>query len=234
MDIGKLIARRDFPRLAAICAVVATLMLGAASASAQGGAQRMYKCVDANGKVYYTQLPPQECQFRKTEELNREGMVIRENAAPPTPEQRAKMEAEREANKKRLQEQAIKDKEQQRLNDALLNTYSSEKDIDDARTRALKENEAAIKETEKRIEAAKKRQQELDKEKQFYSKPPLPAKLEQSIQNVEIEIKTQQDSLEKRRKQVDNINAKYDEDKKRYIELTRNKPKPAASADAKK
>jgi hypothetical protein len=221
MDTDKLTERRHLHRRAAMCALATTLLLGAASAWAQsaGGAQRLYKCVDSNGKVYYTQLPPQECQFRKTEELNKEGMVVKQNAAPPTPEERAKMEAEREANKKRLAEEAAKAKEQKRLDDRLLNTYTSEKDIDDARERSLKENEVALKETEKRLDAALKTRKDLDKEKDFYANKPLPARLEQSMQNNEAEIKYQQDSLELRRKQVITINAKYDDDKRRYLEI---------------
>jgi len=129
------------------------------------------------------------------------------------------MEAEREANKQRMAEEAAKAKEQKRLDDRLLNTYSSEKDIDDARERSLKENEAALKETEKRLDAAVKRQKALDKEKEFYAGKPLPAKLEQSMQDVEAEIKYQQESLELRRKQVTTINAKYDDDKRRYLEI---------------
>ena len=35
--------------------------------------QRMYKCVDARGKVYYTQVPPRECLGRECDGPPREG-----------------------------------------------------------------------------------------------------------------------------------------------------------------
>src|SRR3989440_8114322 len=51
---------------------------------------------------------------------------------------------------------------------ALLNTYSSEKDIEEARARALAETQTAIADTERRIEGAQKRHKELEAEKEFY------------------------------------------------------------------
>src|SRR6266508_2069436 len=40
-------------------------LLGLAPAAAQ---ERMYKCIDARGRVYYTQVPPPECLRRDTQE----------------------------------------------------------------------------------------------------------------------------------------------------------------------
>ncbi len=188
-------------------------LLAAAPAAAQ---QRMYKCVDAKGKVYYTQLPPRECLGRETQELSGSARVIKRIEPPPTAAERAKLEAQREAENKRKQEADLKAKEQERLNTALLSTYSSEKDIEEARARALRDNEAAMRETQRRIDAALKRQKELGAENA--AKAP---KLAQDIQDNELELRTQRTSLESRKKQIDAINAKYDEDKRRYIELTR-------------
>lgn len=197
-------------------AFVCLMVLLAAPAAAQ---QRMYKCVDARGRTYYTQVPPRECLGRDTQELNKSGTVIRSTPReiPLTAEQKAAREAEQ---KKKLEAEE-KAKEERRKDSALLNTYPSEKDIDYARAAALKEAEAAIKETEKRIAAAQKRRKELDSEKEFYTKKPMPVKLRQDIANIEIEIKNQQELLEAKKKEIGSINAKYDEDKRRYIELTR-------------
>ena len=202
-----------------ISAWVCLTVLAATPAAAQQAPQRMYKCVDAKGKTYYTQMPPPECLGRETQELNKSGSVIRRNPreVPLTAEQKEAREAER---KKRLDAEE-KAKEERRKNSALLNTYSSERDIDYARAGALKEAEAAIMETEKRIADAQKRQKELDSEKEFYTKKPMPVKLRQDIANIEIEIKNQQDLLEAKKREIGVINAKYDEDKRRYVELTR-------------
>jgi pseudouridine-5'-phosphate glycosidase len=107
----------------------------------------------------------------------------------------------------------------------LLATYPSERDIEDARSRALKEAEAAIAETEKRVANAQKRKKELESEREFFVKKPLPAKLKQEISNNEIDIKNQTALLDAKKKEISAINAKYDDEKRRYAELT---SKPAA------
>jgi hypothetical protein len=191
-------------------------VLALAPAAAQ---ERMYKCVDARGKVYYTQVPPPECLGRDTQELNKSGTLIRKNPAAISPAQ----EQAREAERKKKTEDEERSKEERRKNLALLNTYSSEKDIEDARTRALTEAQGAIEDTERVIAGAKKRHQELETEKEFYVKKPMPFKLKQEITNNEIEIRNQTSLLDAKRKEISTINAKYDEDKRRYVELTSGK-----------
>jgi len=196
------------------CAVIAPALAQQPSAP-----QRMYKCVDARGKVYYTQVPPRECLGRDTQELNKSGTVIRKTERAPTS---AEIQA-REAERKKKAEENEKSREERRKNTALLNTYSSEKDIEDARVRALKEAQTAIEDTEKHIAGAQMRQKQLESEKEFYVKKPMPAKLKQEISNNEIEIKSQTALLEVKKKEISVINTKYDEDKRRYVELTATK-----------
>src|SRR5260221_536511 len=76
-------------------------VLAVAPAAAQ---ERMYKCIDAKGKTYYTQVPPPECLGRDTQELNKSGSLIRKNPAviPLTPAQEQAREAER---KKKIEEE---------------------------------------------------------------------------------------------------------------------------------
>ena len=178
--------------------------------------QRMYKCVDAKGKVYYTQVPPRECLGRETQELDKSGMVVKRNERAATP---AEIQA-REAERKKKLDQDEKSREERRKNLALLNTYSSEKDIEDARKRALQEAQEAIAATEKTIAGAEKRQKELEAEKEFYVKKPMPLKLKQEISNTDLEIKNQNALLDAKKREIVGINAKYDEDKRRYVELT--------------
>ena len=178
--------------------------------------QRMYKCIDARGKTYYTQIPPRECLGRDSQELNKSGMVVKRTEKGPTP---AEVQAS-EAEKKKKADAAEKTKEERRKELALLNTYSSEKDIEDQRSRAIKEAQDQITATEKSIAGAQKRQKELEAEKEFYTKKPMPAKLKQEIANVDTEIKNQNALLEAKKAEIDKINAKYDDDKKRYVALT--------------
>lgn len=202
-------------------AILATIVaLAAEPASAQQG---VYKCKDSKGKTYYTQTPPAECLGKEMDELSKQGTVVKKREAALTPEQIAA----REAEEKRRKEEEERAKEEKRKNQALLNTYSSEKDIEDGRQRALKQAAEATKEIEKRIEEAQKRAQKLAAEKEFYVKKPMPKKLQDDIKNNEIDLKGQQDTLAAKKKELGEINAKYDEDKRRYLELTGAKPKAA-------
>ena len=213
--------------------ILATLVaLAATPALAQ---QRMYKCKDSKGKTYYTQTPPAECLGKEMDELSKQGTVVKKREAALTPEQIAA----RDAEEKRKKEEEMAAKEEKRKNQALLNTYASEKDIEDGRARALKQAEEATKEIEKRIADEQKRAKALASEKEFYVKKPMPKKLQDDIKNNEIELKGQQDALTAKKKDLSEINAKYDEDKRRYLELTSGgKPKtlatPAAPASQKK
>ncbi|MFH1044708.1 MAG: DUF4124 domain-containing protein [Pseudomonadota bacterium] len=198
------------------------LALAAAPAAAE---QRLYKCKDSKGKTYYTQTPPAECLGKEMDELSGQGTVVKKREAALTPEQLAA----REAEEKRKKEEEALAKEEKRKNQALLNTYSNEKDIEDGRQRALKQAEQATKEIEKRIEEAQKRAKNLAAEKEFYAKKPMPKKLQDDIKNNELDLKGQQDTLAAKKKELGEINAKYDEDKRRYLELTGATPKAAAS-----
>jgi len=157
------------------------------------------------------------------DELSKQGRVVKKREAALTPEQIAA----REAEEKRKKEEEERAKEEKRKNQALLNTYSSEKDIEDGRQRALRQAAEATKEIEKRIEEAQKRAQKLAAEKEFYAKKPMPKKLQDDIKNNEIDLKGQQDAIAAKKKELGDINAKYDEDKRRYLELTGAKPKAA-------
>jgi hypothetical protein len=114
---------------------------------------------------------PPACLGQPVEQLNVQGMVIKRFDAQASADERAKKAAEEEERHKR---EAIS-KEEGRRNRALLATYTNEKDIDQARVRALKDNEGAVKDIEKRIGGLKTRLVELKKELDFYSgknKPP--------------------------------------------------------------
>jgi len=203
-------------------------------------AQATYRCVGSDGKKYYGSTIPPACQGQPIEQLSPAGTVVRR--IDPAGDEKMRVLKEAEAVKKREQDAIAK--EESRRNRALLATYTSEKDIDDARMRALAENEKAVKEVEQRIGGIRKRQAGYSKEMEFYhdgapkpaadkkdkataSAPPAkgapkpPPKLLEDIRSAETDLKAQENLLEMKKKDVEAINAKYDEDKKRFIALTK-------------
>ncbi len=204
------------PKAQALIAA-ALFMLAAAPASA------LYKCKDEKGKTYYTDRPPAACMGKAMEELDKQGTVVKKREAMLTPEQ----QAAREADEKRKKEEEAQAREEKRKNQALLNTYSSEKDVEDGRQRALAQAEQAAKEIQKRIDEGQDRAKKLAAEKEFYAKKPMPKKLQDDIKNNDMDLKVQQGALAAKQKELDEINAKYDADKRRYLELTVAAPKAA-------
>ena len=188
------------------------------------------RCVGKDGKKYFGQTVPQPCIGQAVEYLDPSGNVVKRVAAPLTSEQRAAREEEERKNA----EAAALAKDEARRNRALLETYTSEKDIDFARQRALKDNEAVVKEIEARVAQIEKRREALKSEMEFYqgrNKPP--AKLAEDVRNNEIDLSSQRGLLNAKKKDVDSINAKYDDDKKRYIELSKGGSVPAETASKK-
>ena len=210
--------------VAALAAGIALLPL-AAQAQQSLPSQSSFRCVGTDGKKYYGSTIPPQCLGQPVEQLNNQGMVIKRIDAAASSADREKKAAEEEERKKR---EAIS-KEEGRRNRALLATYTSEKDIDAARARALKENQGAVADIEKRIGGLKTRLAEQKKELDFYTgKNKPPAKLSQDIQSTEFDIQTQEQLLAAKKKEVEQINARYDDDKKRYSELTKSGGAPSA------
>ena len=195
----------------------ALLAAGLALAPFAADAQS-YRCTGKDGKKYYGQSVPPQCLGMPVEQLNSQGMVTKRIDAAASAAEREKKVADEEERKKR---EAIT-KEEGRRSRALLATYTSAKEIDNARARALEENHLAVIDVQNKITLMQKRKADLTKELDFYqgkNKPPV--KLGQDIKNAEIDIAAQEGLLAAKKKEVDTINTKYDEDKKRYLELTK-------------
>lgn len=205
------------PQLAVIAAAAA-LMLAPLAAQAQPKGERYtYRCTGTDGKKYYGSTIPPACLGQPIDQLNARGMRVKR--IDPEGDEKARLE--KEAEEKRMADEAADKREAMRRNRALLATYTSVKDIDSARRRALADNQKAVKDAEGRIDMLKKRRAAYDKELEFYkegAKPP--SKLAEDIRATEVDIEATQGLLESKQKEAVNINAKYDEDKRRYQELT--------------
>lgn len=192
--------------------VIAVLMLAPLAAQAQ-----TFRCVSKDGKKHYGQTIPRPCIGLPVEELNSQGRVVRRIDPEGAEKERIAKEAEEAKNREALAAQ----REAARRNRALLATYTSAQDIEDARKRALADNQKAVQDVETRIAQIRKRQSAYEQELQSYKgKGQPPARLTDDIGNAQVDLKYQEELLATKKKEVDQINAKYDSDKKRYVELT--------------
>ncbi len=189
-------------------------LFGLLSASAH--AQNLYCCQDAaSGRRNCGDTLPRECKGLAYKILDRAGNVVREVGPPLTAEQKAALQAEEE--QKREREAALR--EQRRKDAALLETYSSVKDIDISLARAETELIKAMDLAEERIKAAWEKRKKLESEAEFYKKRTLPPEIARGLRDSDDEIKTYSSILKSKKADLESIRAKYAADKKRYLEI---------------
>jgi hypothetical protein len=185
---------------------------------------RSYRCVTKGGRKYYGSTIPPQCTGELVEALSAQGTLLFRIEPPLTPEQRAakqaeeKQTAEAEAAKREARKQT---EVQARRDRALLQTYTDEEDIERVRQRALASNRQAAQQVEARVAQLKQRQEQLAKEAEKYKDPSqMPRKFEQDVKAVAYDLSLQEQLLESRKREAAEINARYDEEKRKYRELT--------------
>jgi len=194
----------------AFSALAVALLLSAGAAHAQ-----MYRWVDGNGRVHYSDTPPVTFQKSGGAELSKQGNVIRRTQS----ETERQAEAERRAEQKRIE---VEQGKQAQLDRALTQTYTTEAEIDLARDRALEHHKLAIRGAEIRGKAVdanlaelKARIANIEKAGRPVS-PNLKEQLDQAIR----------ESLDLKRTILNNeeamvqVGEKYAADKARFRELT--------------
>ena len=174
-----------------------------------------YCCADANGKQACGDILPQECYGRAYREMGDGGRILRQVEAPLTAEQRARRATEEE----RRQAEEVARKEQQRKDQALLDTYGSERDIEAMRQRIREDVLKSIGSAESRIDAIRQQRKKLESEAEFYRKKPLPGDIRKGLRDADFEINAQLAIIEAKKKELDLVDARYEEDRRRYLQL---------------
>lgn len=198
--------------------LISALLFAASAALAQSAfAQtRIYCCDDATGRKVCGDFLPAACQGRAHEERDNRGFVSKSVEAPLTAEQQAR----RDAEQAKKEDEKKKAAEERRRTLALLATYSSEKDINSARDRALAEVDKNMKQSQQRLDEANKKKTKLDADKEFYKGKALPDQVKSQIRDNEKEIAAQKAAVEAKTKEMEEVRARFAEEKKRYLELT--------------
>ncbi len=202
-------------RYKSLAALIATFTLGL-SFSFPANA-KLYKWVDDNGTTHYGETVPPEYADKDREELNKAGRVVNTREVM-TPERR--LAKEQEDAKKREADLAA---QQQKLHDkTLLNTYSSVQEIDLSRQRSLQQVDARINFLNSSIDSAKSRIDSLQKEADNYTNRnrPIPNSLGDDLQEAQERLTKLQQDLDKPVAAKAELNARFDADTARYMELT--------------
>ena len=194
-------------------------------------AGRIYTCKDTSGKTITSDRPLPECQGREGRVLSKTGTTVQTIEAPLTDEQKAAREAEEEKKK----ETAVVRAEQLRRDKALLGTYQNLDDLESKRQRALLQVEREMRESEKRMSLLEKTEQENKQEQEFYKRKQMPGELKRRVDENEGALRAEKLLLASKKDEIVQVNQKFDDDKRRFTELTvgPGKGKPAATAETK-
>lgn len=172
---------------------------------------KLYKWVDENGTTHYGETIPPEYAGRDTKKLEK-GRVVDRNETFDTGKQKTE-KGEVAPDKATV--------EAQRRDNALLNSYSSEKEIDLARDRNLMQVEARINSYTILLKSAQATLDELHKESNALSQKgrKIPQSLTDDIAEAEARVAKLQKDLDTSQKESDSVKARYEADKQRYREL---------------
>jgi hypothetical protein len=197
---------------ARICAVIGAALMGLASGPLWAPT---YKWVDDKGIVHYGDKIPPEYAGKANKEIGKSGVTLKENEGQLTPEQRAA----READQKKKDEEKKRALEVTRRNKALLTTYNNEQEIDRAKEKALQQAEDTIRGIQQKIIDTQQRQLQLQKEVDSYKGKKVPTDLTRSIDEADTDLRTNQQLVVAKRKELDAIRSKFDDEKRVFIEL---------------
>jgi hypothetical protein len=198
-----------------LCLLLAALFAPAAGAT--------YKCTDDKGVTHIGDTPPAGCATVVMYEVSASGTVLRKIDPTPTPEQ-LKLRMEEQERKKEADRAAG---DQKRKDMALLSSFSAEREFDVARDRNIEPIQGRIRSAKERIQAVVKRQAEIEEEMEFYkagtsktakTREP-PHSLVMELERSRAEKVVLEKSLVAHDKEIEELKAKFDSDKKRWVAL---------------
>jgi len=183
-------------------------------------AGKLYKWVDEKGVTHYSESMPAEQKDRSSTELDGRGRVLKQNAAAPNPEQiRAR---EEEKLRRKAEERELE--QQRRRDNALLNTYTTADEIEDARKRAILAANQARQVVETRVRSSKSRVDALRKQLEQATRggKPAPQALAEDVEEAERDLGRLERELAQKDAEIARIEQRYSEDRTRFVELTSN------------
>jgi hypothetical protein len=191
------------------------LAVAAALACAGAAHAATYKWVDDKGVVHYSDKMPPEAIDKGNVELNKQGIPVKRNDPAPTAEQRRAKAAEEERQKALAKEREVVD----RRDRALIQSYTSEDEIDLARSRALGTIESQLTSAQAYSVQLAKRRQELDDRRKSYGDKTVPPAIDRELEGIATELAKQDAFIAEKKRETVAVTARYDADKQRWREL---------------
>jgi hypothetical protein len=202
---------------AALFGLLALLLLAAPAGHAADG-KKLYKWVDDNGEVHYSDTVPPQAAPKGKDVLNDAGITVHKIDAAKTPAQIAEEErqAKLRAKKRHLaKEQAARDRR-------LLNTFASEQDIINTRDAKISALENLIRISEGTVKSLNEKLSGLmktaaDHERAGRKVPPYVLQRMHSARN---QVRSTEQYIAKKRSEQEAVRKQYERDIKRYRQIT--------------
>lgn len=177
---------------------------------------KVYKWVDDHGVTHYGEVIPAEYANKDRDTLNKAGLIEKriEKADPETI--RAKEEADKQ---RKIENQAAM--EQQRRDSAMLNTYSNETEIDQARDRSLVLIKARIESNKMLLQSSQGTLDGLNKEVETRTKEgkKIPQSLANDIAGTEARVARYAAELSKSEEELNTVRTRFENEKELYRRL---------------
>jgi hypothetical protein len=215
--VGRSIILHNVNRLLTQCACA---IVGLSLLSEFASAQKLYRWIDKDGVVRYSDTIPPEFADRDRDLLNEQGVVVGFEEGEITAEERAEMQrlAAIEAAERRERENIA------RRDQMLLDTYLTVADIEDLRDRRLELIDSQIKVTEFYLSNLRRRLEGLERERARFAPiredgPPAPPDLLLDIRRTETSISLYEQRLTQSRKEQGEMRDSFQADIARFKTL---------------
>jgi len=196
-------------------ALLGTLGL-AEAATAQTSRARAIYCCDVGGQPICGDILPDACYGRAYREVSPAGTLRRVVPAPLSAEEIAQRDA---AERQRRSDEAARAK-QERIDQALLETYHSLEQLDARREREVGALDRAIQVLRQRETELLERQSALIREAGELGDGGPKATIEENIRSLDGEIVTQRRVIDAKLRERSAVLDRFDEDRQRYLQLT--------------
>ena len=199
--------------------IAACLLVGLIGPSSPAAAGALYKWIDEDGQIRYSDRLPASQTTKKHQQLSTQGVVLSTTEEAMSPEERA-IEAEA---KRKLEEQQASDalikQAQDKKDRVLLLTFSNEDELSLARNDRLEVLDSVIQLIDKSIASTVKKLDGLQQtaDNNYSSKgEDIPGGLAQKIEHFTRKIENRNAQLELKQNEKSKINEQYDIDLARF------------------
>jgi hypothetical protein len=177
---------------------------------------KLYKWVDDKGVTHYGEVIPPEYANKERDTLNKSGLIEKHQEKISPEAIQAKEDA---AKQRKIERQA--EIEQERRDNALLNTYSNENEIDLARDRSLVLVNARIDSNKMLLQSTQSTLADLQKEADTRTKSgrKIPTSLQNDITQSEARVEKYKMEIVKSEEELAAVKTRFDKEKELYRKL---------------